>query len=68
LVDVYEELAGRELNIIVESLGLRNDETAINQLCEAWLVARINFDNTSITNFLIAGLTNETHFEEGSRE
>jgi hypothetical protein len=68
LVDVSDELARRELNDILESRGLRDDETAINQLCEAWLVARINFDNTSITNFLIAGLTYETHFEEGSRE
>ena len=43
LVDVCEELLGRELNDIFESRGLRDDETAINQLCGAWLVARINF-------------------------
>jgi hypothetical protein len=42
LVDVREELAGRELNNIIESRGLRDDETAIDQLREAWLVvARI---------------------------
>ena len=34
LVDVGEELGGRELNDIVESWGCRDDETAINQLCE----------------------------------
>ena len=44
MVDVYEEFLGRELNDIFESRGFRDDETAINQLCEAWfkLVARIN--------------------------
>ena len=71
MVDVFEELAGRELNDIVESRGLRDDETAVNQLCEAWLVyvAKITFDKTSsITNVLIFGLTYETHFEEGSRK
>jgi hypothetical protein len=30
-------LFGRELNFIFDSSGFRNDETAINQLCEAWL-------------------------------
>jgi hypothetical protein len=57
------------LNDIVESGGFRDDETAINQLCEASLVARINFDKTSsITNIPIVALTYETHFEESSRE
>ena len=67
LVDVFEELAGRELNFIIESRRLRNDWTAINQLCEAcqWLVVgRIKFDG--ITNFMILGLTQETHFVVGS--
>jgi hypothetical protein len=66
LVNVKKELARRELNDIVKSRGFRDDETAINQLCEAWLVGRINFD--SITNILIVALTYETHFEEGSSE
>ena len=69
MVDVYEEFLGRELNDIFESWGFRDDETAINQLCEAWLVARINFDGTSsITNVAIVGLTQETHLEEGGSE
>ena len=69
LVDVCEELAGRELNDIIESGGFRDDWTAISQLCEAWLMTRISFDHTSsITNVLIVALTNETHFEEGSTE
>ena len=35
MVDVLEELAGRELNNIIERRGLRDDETAIGQLYEA---------------------------------
>jgi hypothetical protein len=46
-LDVGEELAGRELNDIVESRGCGDDETAINQLCETGLVERINFDKSS---------------------
>ena len=69
MVNVFEEFLGRELNVIVESRGLRDDKAAINQLCEAWLVASINFDDTSlITNVMIVSLTQETHFEEGSSE
>ena len=69
LVNVGEELAGRELNDIFERRGWRDDETAINQLCETQLVVKINFDETSsITDITIVGLTQETHFEEGSRE
>jgi len=49
LVNVIEELVGRELNYILESRGLRNDETAVHQI-------------------VIVGLTQETHFEEGSGE
>ena len=42
MVNVSEELAGRELDDIIDSRGCRDDETAINQLCKAcqWLVAR----------------------------
>jgi hypothetical protein len=64
-------LARWELNDIVKSRGFRDDETAINQLqcVEAWLVARIHFDNTtSITNIPIVALTYETHFEKGGSE
>jgi hypothetical protein len=70
LVDVSEELAGRELNDIVESRGCRDDRTAIGQLSEAcqWLVARKNLvDKSSITNLRLL-LTQETHFEEGLTE
>ena len=69
MVDVSEELAGRELNDIVESRGFRDEETAINQLCEVSLVvARINFeDASSITNLRLL-LTQETHFDEGITE
>ena len=49
LVDVFEELAGRELYFIIKSRGLRNDRTAIRQLCEAWLVASINLTNRLLT-------------------
>ena len=70
MVNVGEELAGRELDFIVERRGFGDDETAINQLCrEAWLMARLNFNRTSsITNIPILGLTDETHFEEGCSE
>ena len=69
MVNVGEELAGRELDFIVERRRFGDDEAAISQLCEAWLVARINFDNSSlITDVVIIGLTYETHFGEGSRE
>lgn len=69
MLDVSEELAGRKLNNIIERWGCRDDEAAINQLCKAWLVARINSDDiSSITNVPIVGLTYETHFEEGSSE
>jgi hypothetical protein len=70
LVDVCEEFLGRELNDISERRGIRDEETAINQLCEVWLVARINFDDTtsSITNVTVMGLTQETHFEKGTRK
>ena len=56
LVDVGEELAGRELNDIFESRRFRNDEAAINQLCKGCqsLVARINFDDKSLTFLLLA--------------
>ena len=72
LVDVSKELTGRELNFIVERRGLRDEETAISQLWEVWLVvARINFrvkfGDTSITN-LSFFLTQVTHFDEGVTE
>ena len=41
LIDVFEELAGRELNFIIKSRRSRDDRTAINQLWGEWLVARI---------------------------
>ena len=42
---------------------------SINYAREEWLVFRINFDDTSsIANLFIVGLTQETHFEEGSSE
>ena len=67
LVDVFEELTGRELNFIIESWRFGDNWTAINQLYEAWLEDGIKFDgSSSITNFMILGLTQETHFEEGS--
>ena len=69
LVDVFDGFAGRVLDFIITRHGLRDDWTAINHLCEAWLVARINFDDTSsITNVMIIGLTQETHSEEGISE
>ena len=50
MINVFEELVGRELNFIFESWGFGDDETAINQLFGAWLVvapAKINFDGKS---------------------
>ena len=71
LVDVGEELAGRELDVIFESRRFRDDWTAVGQLyevCQWLLVTRINLDDTlSITN-LILFLAQVTHFKEGSTE
>ena len=71
MVDVSEELARRELNDIIKSRGLRDEDTAISQLYEAWLVvARINFkfgDTSLITNLSFL-LTQVTHFDEGVTE
>ena len=68
LIDVFEELARRELNFIIESRGLRDDWTTVNHLYGARLVARIKFDISSITNLMVLLLTQETHFEVGSSE
>ena len=38
LVDIFEELLGRELNYIFERSGCRNDRAAVDQLRKAWSV------------------------------
>ena len=50
--------------------GLGMTELQSVNCARAWLVAttRINFDDTSSITNLILGLTDVTHFEEGSTE